>query len=62
MPHIPRAICGECNIEMRCVKSGVDIEMLLEDGAPYYKIQVDRHECSGRMWNTGSNVPRATPR
>ena len=44
--HIPRAICGECNVEMRPVKNGVDIEMLLSDGQPYYKIQADLYGCS----------------
>jgi hypothetical protein len=30
---------------MRCVESGVDIEMITETGMPYYKIQVDRYGC-----------------
>jgi nitrous oxide reductase accessory protein NosL len=31
---------------MVCDKNGVDLEMLLEDGAPYYKIQADRYGCN----------------
>jgi len=45
MAHVPRAICGDCNIEMRPQKNGVDIEMITEDGSPYYKISSDRYAC-----------------
>lgn len=45
MAYIPNAICGECNLEMSCVKNGVDLEMVQEGGAPYYKIQADRYGC-----------------
>lgn len=44
MPHIPRAICGECNTEMKCDKNGVNVEMLAKWGS-YYKIEADQWVC-----------------
>ncbi len=45
MPHIPKVICGGCNVEMRRLKNGTKVEMLLEDGNPYYKINGDAFTC-----------------
>lgn len=45
MPYIPNAICCKCNLEMRCVKNGVDLEMLQDGGKPFYKVQADRYQC-----------------
>lgn len=45
MPHIPRAICVECLSEMKCEENGVQVEMLLKDESPYYKVYADKWKC-----------------
>lgn len=45
MAHVPNVICGECLVEMRCIKNGVEVEMMLEDNSPYYKAQADKYGC-----------------
>jgi len=44
MPHIPRAFCADCRVEMVMDKGGVIVETRT-NGAGYYKIMADRHRC-----------------
>lgn len=46
MPHIPRAVCVPCKIEMRVSKNSVNVEMLLNTGKPYYIVEADEYRCS----------------
>jgi hypothetical protein len=50
MPHIPRAFCADCAVEMTMDKSGVIVETRV-DGRGYYKIMADRYAC-GRCGRT----------
>jgi len=45
MPHIPRAVCVPCRIEMRPSRNGIEVEMLLPTGKGYYRIEADEYEC-----------------
>lgn len=49
MPHIPRAICAQCNREMRPVKNAETLEAMVtnpdEPPRPYYKLSADRWGC-----------------
>jgi len=45
MPHIPKAICGQCNHEMSIEKNGVILEALVDEDRPYYKIAYDKYKC-----------------
>jgi len=45
MPHIPRSVCVPCRVEMRPSRNGVEVEMLLPTGKPYYQIQADEYQC-----------------
>lgn len=45
MPHVPRAICGDCFAEMVPQKNGVMLEGILQDGRSYYKIAADCYKC-----------------
>lgn len=62
MPHIPRAVCATCKLEMHCEKQGEDLRMLTDDEREYYVINADRYQCSGcgqEAWVAFANRPIA---
>jgi hypothetical protein len=44
--HIPRIVCGNCDLEMTILQTGHTVEMETSSG-PYYKISSDIYQCHG---------------
>ena len=54
--YVPKAMCGECLVELRPMKNGRTMEVMSgpegeENTMPYYKIDCDQYGCTkcGKM-------------
>lgn len=66
MPHVPKAFCADCAVEMVVDRAGVTVETLSSgirapDGGPgsYYKVQSDRLVCPACGHGVLTGMPAA---
>ena len=46
MAHIPKALCGMCNVVMQADQNGIIVEMMMGDSSKgYYKVAADTFRC-----------------
>ncbi len=45
MPHVPKAVCGVCNLEMVPAINGVNLTAVADNDREYFKIVGDKYKC-----------------